>query len=107
MYESAVHGKATNKSMVGQLNGLATLPEPDLSKEYNWSLSLNAGQASILKSLHPHAQPDIVKRIDSLESATYEASMFTTETEVAQRSIQFGRAVAQAIYEWAKTDGGH
>ena len=107
MYESVVHGRATNKSMAGQLNGLGSLPEPDLSKEYNWSLSLNAGQASILKSLYPHAQPDIVKLIDSLESATYEASMFTTETEVAQRSIQFGRAVAQAIYDWAKTDGGH
>jgi len=107
MYESVVHGRATMKSMVGQVNGLASLPEPDLSKEYNWSLSLNAGQASILKSLYPHAAPDIVKLIDSLETATYEASMFTTETEVAQRSIQFGRAVAEAIYDWAKTDGGH
>ena len=27
--------------------------------------------------------------------------------EVAERSIQFGQAVAEAIYEWSKTDGGH
>ena len=31
----------------------------------------------------------------------------TTNMEVAQRSIQFGQAVADAIYEWSKTDGGH
>src|SRR5687767_3951686 len=60
MYESVVHGRAELKSMAGQLSGLVSLPEPDLSKEYNWALSLNSGQASILKSLYPHATSNIV-----------------------------------------------
>ena len=71
MYESVVHGSDTHKSVASQLNGFTSLPQPDLTKEYNWALSLNAGQSSILKSLYPHAQPDIVAAIDSLESATY------------------------------------
>ena len=88
MYESVVHGSAMHKSVTSQLNGFSALPEPDLTKEYNWALSLNAGQSSILKSLYPHAQPDIVAAIDALESATYEEQMATTDMEVAQRSIQ-------------------
>ena len=107
MYESVVHGSAMHKSVASQLNGFSALPEPDLTKEYNWALSLNAGQSSILKSLYPHAQPDIVDAIDALESATYEEQMTTTNMEVAERSIQFGQAVADAIYEWSKTDGGY
>jgi len=107
MYESVVHGSAIHNSVAGQLNGFRALPVPDLTKEYNWALSLNAGQSSILRSLYPHAQPDIVAAIDALESATYEEQMTTTDMEVAQRSIQFGRAVADAIYEWSKTDGGY
>ena len=107
MYESVVHGSAIHKSVASQLNGFSALPEPDLTKEYNWALSLNAGQSSILKSLYPHAQPDIVAAIDALESATYESKWLRPDTEVAQRSIQFGRAVAEAIYEWSKTDGGY
>jgi len=107
MYESVVHGSAIHNSVASQLNGFGALPEPDLTKEYNWALSLNAGQSSILRSLYPHAQPDIVAAIDALESATYEEQMTTTDMEVAQRSIQFGQAVADAIYEWSKTDGGY
>jgi len=107
MYESAVHGSATHQSVASQLNGFTSLPEPDLNKEYNWALSLNAGQSSILKSLYPHAQPDIVAAIDALELNTYNAAMDTTSMEVAERSIQFGQAIAEAIYAWAKTDGGH
>jgi hypothetical protein len=107
MYESVVHGSATHQSVASQLNGLTSLPQPDLSKEYNWALSLNAGQSHILKSLYPHAQPDIVAAINTLELDTYNAAMDTTSMEVAERSIQFGQAVAEAIYEWSKTDGGH
>lgn len=107
MYESVVNGSDGHKSLVGQLSELNVLPMPATNAEYNWALSLNAGQASILKSLYPHAHNFIIDKIDSLESATYQEETKTAGNEVAERSVKYGRAVAEAIYEWSKTDGGH
>src|SRR5688500_6763569 len=47
MYESVVHGSTTHQSLSGQLNGIGQLPSPEAGHEYNWRLSLNAGQALI------------------------------------------------------------
>jgi hypothetical protein len=107
MYESVVHGTATRRSLAGQLNELVDLPKPEQGKEYNWALALNAGQAFILKSLYPHAQSHAVVAIEQLESETYAIETHDTDDEVAERSVLFGRAVAAAIYEWSKSDGGH
>jgi len=52
MYESIVQGFPDYKSMNGQLKGLELLPVADDSKEYNWVLSLNAGQSEILKNIY-------------------------------------------------------
>ena len=107
MYESVVHGSSSQKSLAGQLNGLTTLPIPDTDVDYDWTVSLNAGQAQILKNLYPHANTDIVAAIDELESATFLAASAIVGDEVAGRSAAYGRAVASAIFEWAKADGGH
>lgn len=107
MYESIVHGSPDHKSMAGQLNGLTTLPLPESGVDYHWILSLNAGQAQILKSLYPHAHPDIIADITDLESGIYLAASDTVSEETAARSVAYGRAVATAIFEWSKTDGGH
>ncbi|MCU0327344.1 MAG: vanadium-dependent haloperoxidase [Spirosomaceae bacterium] len=85
MYESAVHGFAEYQSLVGQLNGLTSLPKPEVGKDYHWILSMNAGQAAMLRNLFPN----------------------TTDPEMVKRSVEYGRNVAKAIFEWSKTDGGH
>lgn len=107
MYESVVNGSPTQKSLAGQLNGLDYLPLPEAGKEYNWALSLNAGQAFMLKSLYAHAPPAKLSSIDSLEAAVYQQEIATTDQEVAVRSVAYGKMVAEAIYAWSKTDGGH
>jgi hypothetical protein len=52
MYESIVHGYPEYQSMVGQLNGLDSLPLPDKNKSYRWIISLNAAQAEILQLIY-------------------------------------------------------
>lgn len=107
MYQSVVNGSGTQKSLVGQVNGLDFLPLAEPGKEYNWTLSLNAGQAFILKTLYAHTLPARLSSIDSLEATVYAEEMTTTDQEIASRSVAYGRRVAEAIYEWSKTDGGH
>src|SRR5215213_6894869 len=53
MYESVVYGDSNSRSLAGQLNGLGALPMPEMNVEYNWLLSLNAGQQTMLKLLYP------------------------------------------------------
>ena len=108
MYESIVHGFPNYNSMAGQLNELNSLPVPDLEQPYFWELALNAGQASILKSLYVQTADSNKVKIDSLESLLHK-SLITEDMapEAINRSVEYGRSVANAIFEWSKNDGGH
>lgn len=107
MYESVVHSDGRYRSLAGQLSGLAQLPLPDTTQPYNWGLVLNAAQASMLYKLYPHAYRHTRARIDSLQRAVATALVATGPPDVAERSIAYGWALANALYEWSKTDGGH
>ena len=108
MYESIVRGNPQYNSLAGQLNGLTTLPSPESSSNYNWILSLNAGQAFILKNIYNQTSDANKHRIDSLEKAIFDQfSIPLSDQEVAARSVNYGKAVAKAIFDWSVTDGGH
>ncbi len=108
MYESVVPGYAPYQSLGGQLNGLGTLPKPEPGKPYDWRLALNAGQAYILKRIYNQTSDANKHRIDSLETLVFEQFTDSVANEAtAQRSVRFGRAVAQRVFEWSVRDGGH
>ncbi len=108
MYESIVPGFPEYQTMEGQLNGLENLPDVEEGETYNWQLSLNAGQAVILKSLYNQTADSNKVKIDSLEKLIYNNITERLEDKsVADKSVKFGRAVANSIFEWSKTDGGH
>lgn len=105
LYEAVVPGLTTNNSLAGQLQGLSGLPQAEPGQGYNWAISANAAEAAILRRLYTTISAAGKATIDSLETALYTAFKETDET-VNQRSATFGKKVADAIYEWSKTDGG-
>lgn len=108
MYESIVPGHGNYNSMAGQLNGLGQLPIPEYGQEYNWPLSLNAGQAAILRNIYVQTADSNKVKIDSLEQLIYDSfSAKIKDKNIAKRSVAFGKAIADHIFEWSKTDGGH
>ncbi len=107
MYEALVHGYPEYVSMQGQLNGLERLPKPDPDAAYDWTLSLNAAESSMLKNIYVQTSDENKIRIDSLEASIYAQFSLKLDKEIATRSIDYGRSVAEAIFEWSKTDGGH
>ncbi|UWX55173.1 phosphoesterase [Maribacter litopenaei] len=107
MYESVVHGYEDYHSLEGQLNELDSLPKPDTEKQYDWVLSLNAAQASILRDIYIQTSEENVLKIDSPERRIYEQYSKNLKEDMVTNSISFGKEVAQAIFEWSKTDGGH
>ncbi|HEX5168386.1 MAG TPA: vanadium-dependent haloperoxidase [Cyclobacteriaceae bacterium] len=106
MYESIVHGYPQYNSLDGQLNGMPSLPQPG-ANDYNWILALNAGQASILKSIYVQTSDANKHRVDSLEELIFNQFSNNDDNEITKRSVDYGRSIAQSIFEWSKTDGGH
>ena len=104
LYGAVQPGIAGSQSLAGQLNGLSVLPQPEAGQLYNWAVAANAAQALMTKSLFGNATVAQRTSIDSLETALSAAYRPAAEFE---RSVQFGRAVAQAVFEWSRTDGGH
>jgi hypothetical protein len=108
MYESIVAGYSDYNSVVLELNGLGSLPQPEADKNYDWVLSLNAGQAQIIRSIYNQTSDKNKLKIDSLENAIYEQfSEKIKDEETAKRSAAYGKSIAEAIFTWSKTDGGH
>jgi PAP2 superfamily len=107
MYEAAVPGMKNHRSLAGQLNKLATLPQAHADSSYHWAASVNAAQAQIARDIWDNAPESAKKTVDSLETALQTA--FAKEATAAEitRSVAFGKSIAKAIFEWSKTDGGH
>lgn len=107
MYESIVNGSDKHRSMAGQLSDLTTLPQPETGQPYDWTLAMNAGQATMLRSLYDYADKFRQYSIDSLEYQIQTQYSTGQPQAVVDRSVAYGRAVANALFAWSKTDGGY
>ncbi|MFN3851841.1 MAG: vanadium-dependent haloperoxidase [Spirosomataceae bacterium] len=112
MYESVVYSNPKYKSIASQLNGLADIPKPQKAKQYDWETVLNASQSLIIRKLWQPEKSEFgffaIKRLDSLEKAILkERELAVADTSITNRSVVFGKALANRIYEWSMTDGGH
>lgn len=107
MYECVVNSAQEYNSVSKQLIGLDSLSKTDDGKEYNWLVSLNAGQAAILKSLYNHTSTENSNKIDSLEKSILLSLSASSNKETIERSVNYGKQIATEIYEWSVKDGGH
>lgn len=68
---------------------------------------MNAGQALMLKKIYDYTDKFRQYSIDSLEYEMQTRHSEGQNQETINRSIDYGKAVATAIFEWSKTDGGY
>ena len=104
LYEAVVPGMPAYQSLAGQLTDLGPLPHPAASQRYNWAVAANAAEALIIKNLFGNAPASQRATLDSLETALY---LPYRTAEEFDRSVEFGQQVAQAVFDWSRTDGGH
>jgi hypothetical protein len=116
MYESVVHSSREYQSIAPELNGLGSLPKPEDGKKYDWEIVLNAGQSKIIRMLWQPLKSEhnriagrlTISKLDSLEIAILrERECFVDDTATVNRSIKYGKQIAESIYQWSMTDGGH
>ena len=107
LYEAVVPGMPDYQSLAGQLTGLAPLPQPAPGAAYHWPTVANGALADATRNLFANATPERMAAIDALEDKLAGEFKSQLDPAVFDRSVRQGRAVADAIFQWAKTDGGH
>ena len=105
LYEAVVPGMPSYQSLAGQLTGLSGLTQTEPGFAYHWPGSANAALASINKQMFPATSDANKAAIDSLEAALNLQYQNEVDQPTLNRSIAFGKAVAQKIFEWAQADG--
>ncbi|MEJ7737793.1 MAG: vanadium-dependent haloperoxidase [Chitinophagaceae bacterium] len=105
LYEAVMPGMPSCQSLEGQLNGLSGLPKTKPGFEYYWPASANSALASITKQMFSTTSTANMTAIESLENALNTQYKAEADGATVDRSISFGKAVAQKVFEFAQTDG--
>ena len=106
LYESVVPGMPAYQTLSGQLTDMPAMPQTLPGFAYHWPSSANATLAAMSRNFFPNTSDANKASMDSLENAL--SSVYQTEVndnDELQRSVQFGKSIAQLIFDWSKTDG--
>ena len=107
-YEAVVNGIANAQSLGTQLNGLSALPKPALNEQYNWAISSNAAIAEMMRMMFDkHLSASNLTTIDSMETITLTGLSSGVAADIVTRSVQYGKDITSALYQYSTTDGGH
>jgi hypothetical protein len=103
LYESVVPGMPAYQSLAGQLTDMPAMPSTEPGKAYHWPTCANAALAYMNK----HFFSIDMTSMDSLENALNQEFQSDPDVDAAEfeRSVNFGKTVAQRIFDWSKGDG--
>src|SRR5688572_399758 len=105
LYESVVPGMPAYRSLYGQLTDMPAIPKTDPRYAYHWPTCANAALASINRNFFPNTSDTNKAAINKLENELNKVYQTEADDKTFQRSVDFGKAVAQLIFDWSKTDG--
>jgi hypothetical protein len=109
-YESVIHGIENGISLQNQLNGFSDfkLPEPIAGEKYNWAIVSNAASGKIIKYMFDKNLSAANRvSLDSLNTAAHNQLATNESVDIISRSVSFGEKIADVVYEYSKSDGGH
>jgi hypothetical protein len=104
LYEALAPGLDGFRPLENVLSGFPSPPAAGKNRAYDWPTVANAALASILEGLFPPARAGL---IEARETSFEDRFRPALPPGVFTRSVERGRAVAAAIFEWSKKDGGH
>ena len=107
LYESVVPGMPAYQSLQDQLIDMPGMPSTEPGKAYHWPTAANAALAYMNKHFFTLSNVTAanIASMDSLENGLNTEYQSQATAETFQRSKDFGRTVAERIYNWSTTDG--
>lgn len=106
LYEALVPGMPGYQSLAGQLNEMPEMPQPPSGAELHWPTVANATMAAITRHLFPTATAPPLREITKLENDIRAILRPQVDPAVFETSEAWGRAVADAVFAWSRSDGG-
>lgn len=107
LYESLVPGMPKYKSLAASMKDLGALPSAEAGVEYYWPEVANSCLAYMAKNLYANMPSTELAKVVALEDEFRTLHSGKTSATLLSKSTDFGRAIAGAIFNWSKTDGGH
>ena len=104
LYEAVVPGMPSYQSLHGQLNAMPQMPTTKNGDDYHWPAAANTALAFLTRNFYPTASAALKTSVDSLESALNAAYAGEAGAPTYLRSTEFGKEVAQRIFNWAQAD---
>lgn len=104
LYESTVNG-TNRESLSGKLHQFGRVPVTNDSLEYNWGLAANVAQYTMVQAFFPKATIEQNAKIDALLTKYEQSFRGNASQAVIRRSIEYGAAVATAVFNYARQDG--
>lgn len=98
-YEAG-HGECHENLSLQQFFPGLKLPETTLSGEAQIFTAVNACYADMLRNFYPNAPAALLREMDALESSNTSGK----PTERDKQAIAYGKAVANAFFQWSATD---
>jgi len=100
-YEAIQHGYPDYQSLSGQLNGFVTPPQPDTALSYAFPVSAMIAFATTASQLVFASE-----KVNAYEQQ-YLAQIqeYNIPDKILERSIAYGRELAEYILDWAQKDG--
>jgi hypothetical protein len=104
-FEAAVGGSDNLVSLVGQLNGLKSVPARE-EGAYDETVVISAAMSDAVLYYFGNTGPTGQRAIKAAQKKWRANAVEGVDPEVVIRSEMFGKAMARAIYDWSLDDGG-
>lgn len=106
LYEAVQPGIDGSNSMAGQLSELDELPVVEPGEKYHWALCANEALYQIILDLMPTASATNLAILEGIHN-DFNGEFASIPSDIYDRSVAFGAAIADAIFTYSTTDGGH
>ncbi|MBN9310568.1 MAG: vanadium-dependent haloperoxidase [Devosia sp.] len=106
VFEAAVGGSDKLVSLAGQLPGLDVVPQREPGAAYDETVITSAALSDAIVHYFGNTGPTGQRSIRNAQAKWRALAIDGVPADVVERSEAFGRAVADAIYDWSLNDGG-
>ena len=107
LYESVVPGMPAYQSLHGQMTNMPVMPATKPGFAYHWPSSAHAALATMTKNFFSTTTAYNQQAVTNLENELNTLYRAEAGDEVFERSVAFGKEVADRIFEWSRTDNAN
>ena len=106
VYEAVASGRKGMQTLAGQLNDLKPLPAREAGAVYDDGVIIDTVMAFSVAKFFSHTGPTGQHVLKKMTARMRDKTVDGLPADVVARSTDYGLAVANAILDWSKTDGG-